>query len=561
MSLLRGLGRILGGCLLIVLLFPSLAAWPSALLDRGPDGSMRVSAFPLALTVFDPFIWTCARNSLLVASATTALSLVLGVGLGWIASLGRSWAGTPLRVLLVVPLAAGPVLIAPSIASALGGPAGWDWLARKVVFGASAEGVVRWAALVWTGVIWGVPLVAMATVSGLRCINPSWSEAALAVGASRRQTWQDLVWPNLRPGIALAAALAFTLALLEPGGPLVFGLERTLAVQMVRSVSRLDQPTRASTLALLATALALLGRTAILGWGGTARLLFERPDAATPPPTIRHTWAWRFLLAAWCGVSAGPVVFWLWRGFKTARASSPNPIAGWLADPDFSTWVANSVMTAALAVAVDLLILRAFCPRRPGPCSRSIRVACRFFGAIPPLALGAWALAIPWIFLGLADSIEGPTARGLRRLALELSPGRSPGFLLILALAVGQMPMLAEVARLARSFIRPSRVDASRLMGESNVRASRAGGRYWLGVVPFAPTFLAFALAATTLSPALLLTPYSERMTLAPAILRKVIDPGPIDSQALWPISVLVGLNLLAFALASRSRFGFPGPA
>ncbi len=562
MRLIRGLGKVMGGCLLVVLLIPLLAAWPSALIDRGPDGSTRLSAFPLALVLLDPFVWTCVRNSVLVASATVGLSLVLGVGLGSIADLRRFWERSALWALLIVPLAAGPLLIAPSIASALGGQGGWDWLAGRSILGVSAEVVVRWAGLVWTGLACGVPLVALATVSGLRRVDPTWSEAALAVGASRRQVWRDVVWPNLRPGVARALALVFTLALVEPAGPMVFGLGRTLAVQIVRAATRLDQPTRASTLALLATAIALVGRSAIGWWGGTSHSRIERPDETPPPPaSFRRASLSRLLMAAWCGLTVVPIVLWLWRGLHAARLASPgagsNPIAGWLADPEMRGWIVNSVMTAALAVAVDLAILRAIRPRRPGPSGRSIRLACRVFEAVPPLALGAWALAIPWMVLGMADSVEGPMARGLRWLALELSPGRSPGFLLILVLASVQLPMLVEVARLSRGRIRPARVDASRLMGESDGRASRLGEGGWPGVVPFSAAFLAVGMAATSLAPALLLTPFSERRTLAPAILGMFLEQGPVDPWAFGLISVLLGLNLLALALAGsmiRSR-------
>ena len=43
--------------------------------DRGPDGEPRFSLFPIALLAFDPFAWTCARNSLIFA---TALASFLG---------------------------------------------------------------------------------------------------------------------------------------------------------------------------------------------------------------------------------------------------------------------------------------------------------------------------------------------------------------------------------------------------------------------------------------------------------------------------------------------------
>lgn len=559
MGWVRGLGRLLGGGLLVLLLVPSLAAWPSALLDRGPDGSVRASAFPLALAVLDPFVWTCARNSVLVASATTVGSLIIGVGLGSIAASGRSWLLAPLRSLLMAPLLAGPVLIAPGIAWMLGGSEGW--LEGRSALGVPADAAVRWAALVWTGLVCGVPLVALATLAGLRRVEPSWADAALAVGASRRQVWREVVWPNLRPGVARALALVFTLTLVEPAGPLILGLGRTLAVQTVRAATRLDQPTRASTLALLATAIVLAARSAIGWWGGKDHSRSERPEFfPAPSANPRRDWALRLLLAGWCALAIGPVVLWLRRVFQTGMGSVPSPIFGWLADAEMRTWVVNSAMTAALAVAVDLALLRLLGTRRPGRDGRPIRLACRVFESIPPLALGVWALATPWLILGLADSVEGPSSTGFRWLALELSPGRSPGILLVVVLAGVQLPMLAGMAGLAGALIRPNLADAARLMGESDRRASRAGQGGWFGVVPSPPAFLAFSMAATSLAPALLLTPYSERRTLAPAILAMILGTGPVDPRAVGLILLLIGLNVMAsltlVASTLRTRAG-----
>lgn len=535
-----------------VLLIPILAALPAALLDRGPDGTMRVSAFPMALALLDPFVWTCARNSVLVALATAAGSVLIGVGLGSSVGLQRFRGRGLLWALSIAPLAAGPVLIAPSLAAVLGGQNGWDWLAGRSVFGVSAEVLDRWSALVWTGLAAGVPLVALATASGLRRVHPSWPDAALAVGASPYQVWRDLIWPNIRPGVARASALVFTLALVEPAGPLVFGLGRTLAVQIIRAATRLDQPTRASVLALLATAIALVGRATIGWWGGTNHLRVEVLDASSPrPASLRWIWPSRLLLVTWCGATVGPMGLWLWRGLRAARLSSPVfSVESWLDDPEMRVWVANSALTAGLAVAVVLVILRASDLGRSGASGRALRVACLAFEAVPPLALGAWVLAIPWLILGVAELFEGPSSEGLRRLALELSPGRSPGFLLILALAAGQLPMLVEVARLTRGRIRPSRVDASRLMGVTDRQAARVGEAGWLGIVPPAPAFLAFALAAISLAPALLLTPFSERKTLVTASLGMILESGPIDPRAFGLITLILGLNLVTMILA-----------
>jgi len=264
----------------------------------------------------------------------------------------------------------------------------------------------------------------------------------------------------------------------------------------------------------------------------------------------------RLILLGWGVFAVGPIILLLLHAFLADRADTRGPwsapVRGWLDDPESRMWAANSAMTAVLAVAIDLAILSAFFRRKPGPSLRGIRL----IEAIPPLGLGVGALATPWLLAVLADAIGGPIGRSLRWAALELSPARSPGFLLILVLSAGMLPMLARVADLARGLIRPVRADAARMMGTSDRRAIRAGEGRWLGVVPVVPAFFAVALAATNLAPALLLTPFSERRTLAPAVLNFVLEADPIDPRIAGAIAVILAVNLLAFALASRGRVG-----
>ena len=572
LGLPRGLARLLGGALLFVLVLPNLAAWPSAFLDRGPDGPPRASIFPIALTLFDPFVWTCARNSVAVAATVAAGSLVVGVGLGLIVGRWRFWGRAPLWALAIVPMLAGPLLVAPGIALALGGQRGWDGPADRTAFGLSSGLFVRWAALAWTGLVVGAPLVALTTVSALGRVAPSWSEAARAAGASRGRAWRDVVWPILRPEAARASAVVFALTLVEPAGPLILGLKRTLAVQMFDAARRLHQPTHAATLAVIAIAIAAAGRAAIGWWGGpcpktgSGTLNSRVPDPVfgqflTPRASVRRAHCSRLALAAWCVSSVGPIWLLLRQAFRASRGAGPDAwsatLGGWLADAELHAWAVNSVVTAGIAVAIDLAILRAIFPRSPGPNLGAIRPAVRLLETNPPLALGVGALASLWLIESLGDFGGGGAPAGwLRSVALELSPGRSPGILLILALASVQFPMLARVADLARGLIRPVRVDSARIMGESDRHASRAGEGIRLGVVPVLPALLAVSLAATDLAPALLLTPSSGRRTLAPAALEFLLEADPLGSRAFGPISIILGVRLLAFVIAWRSRVG-----
>src|SRR5438874_422264 len=102
MGWLRGLGRVAGFGLLAVLLLPALAPWISAAIDRGPDGSPRVSPFPIALAAFDPFLRECVRDSSIVALLVAAGSLAAGVVLGELAATRRFWGRGPLVALALL---------------------------------------------------------------------------------------------------------------------------------------------------------------------------------------------------------------------------------------------------------------------------------------------------------------------------------------------------------------------------------------------------------------------------------------------------------------------------
>src|SRR5262249_19777693 len=129
-----------------------------------------------------------------------------------------------------------------------------------------------WVAWVWVALAVGVPVVFLASSSALGRVEPSWEDAARLAGAGRAQAWRQLGWPVVRPDVARALGFVFAGALLEPGGPLVLGLRRTLGAQIAASalaVPGAGQLTRAAVLALAGAGLAAAGRVLIRWWGGS----------------------------------------------------------------------------------------------------------------------------------------------------------------------------------------------------------------------------------------------------------------------------------------------------
>ncbi|GEJ57123.1 ABC transporter permease [Anaeromyxobacter diazotrophicus] len=159
-----------------------------------------------------PRTWLLLLSSLGLASAVTLLALGIGLPLGVL--LGR--ADLPLRRLALglhaFPLFLPPFLLALGWFHLLGrggiaasGPGG------RLLF--SAPGAVLVLALALTPVV--TSLVAVA----LRAVDPSLEEAALLVAGPGRAAARILL-PLIRPAIALAALIVFSLAFSELGVPM-----------------------------------------------------------------------------------------------------------------------------------------------------------------------------------------------------------------------------------------------------------------------------------------------------------------------------------------------------
>ncbi len=168
------------------------------------------------------------------------------------------------------------------------------------------------------------------------------------------------------------------------------------------------------------------------------------------------------------------------------------------------------------------------------------------------------ALAVPSLLAISADTTGWPNLAGwLRAVRLELSPGRSPGVLLILVLAATRLPALARVTAHDDQPAPPAPTDAALLVGASAREASRLGGGSHR-LLGFRPGFVAWTWASTDLGSAWILTTLDERRTLAPAALDLIgSGAGPFDARLLGLFAVLTLIRLAGLALvvgSSRSR-------
>jgi len=574
---LRGFRAISRALLRFVLVAPLVALFLSVLVDRGSDGDVRLSRFPLALLAVDPLVPTCARNSIVFAVALSLSSLGLGITMGWV--LGRrSFWGRPLwRGAVLGLLGASPAILALGLIGMLGPAHPWPWpfsSAGPTVRGVSLEswtGLGLWLVWLWSSLPAATALVAAATTSAVERLEPSWEDAARLAGAGPFRSWRTVSWPLIRPSAAWAAALVFALGLVEPGAPLILGLRRTLAFQIVEAASRPAPFPGISAWCLLTGLIALAGVVALRRLSGariptksTSGEISPRAHPLPRPAPLPRAVVSIAILTAWCLIAWLPVLglVGLALGAGDRQSGSGGGSAGVFgvlasrmgAPPVRRLAVNSAVVGLEVAGAILVLFWLAGSGRRArgGAASTDRNRSPLPIVFAPPLIVGVGVLAIPWIAEAAAGwlSHSGPGAGLAHSLAIFagwLAPSGNPSLFLPVSVAWVLGPVLFVCWRSAQPSPRRSSaaIDAARLVGASRLRA------LWLSapgfiVVWFGRFALAWSLAATNLTPALLASPGTDGPTVAPGVL--ILADGHPNARSL---AAGLALGILALDVAA----------
>ncbi|MBM3876921.1 MAG: ABC transporter permease [Verrucomicrobia bacterium] len=142
-----------------------------------------------------------AKNTLLLAAASTGISTVLGTMLG--VGLARRFRGAGLvQRALYLPVFIPDVVLAASLLLFLGLLRRWTgWFELGLM------------TMVLAHVTFQIPFVAIVVRARMSGMDPSLEEAARDLGATPAQVFRHVTLPLLVPGVLAAALLAFTLSL------------------------------------------------------------------------------------------------------------------------------------------------------------------------------------------------------------------------------------------------------------------------------------------------------------------------------------------------------------
>lgn len=135
-------------------------------------------------------------NSLLVATATTVASVVLGTAGAWLLHRYRFRGAQAWQALVLVPMLVPEVILGASL------------LALFVACGIE----LGYATVILSHVTFCVPFVLVAVQARLAGLDPALEEAALDLGATPPQAFRRVILPSLMPAVAAGALMAFSLS-------------------------------------------------------------------------------------------------------------------------------------------------------------------------------------------------------------------------------------------------------------------------------------------------------------------------------------------------------------
>jgi iron(III) transport system permease protein len=204
----RVLATAAGWGLAVVLLLPHLTL---GLVSLVPYGAWTTEILPPVIN-FDNYrrLFSEAErlrpmlNSLWMAVVSTAVAVLLALAAGWLVVRKRVALRRVIEALLALPWALPGTVFA---------------IALAITFSVNAPLQLRFV-LVGTAVILplaylvrALPLTGRGILASYRQLDPALEEAAASLGAGRWRTFTRVTLPQLRPGLAAGASLAFVAAL------------------------------------------------------------------------------------------------------------------------------------------------------------------------------------------------------------------------------------------------------------------------------------------------------------------------------------------------------------
>jgi len=520
----------------------------------------RLSLYWFARVVGNEILRRQCLNSILLACATTAVSLLIALPLALVRARCRFLGQGLLGVLVLVPMILPPfvgALAMRRLFSQFGAvnlaleriglldfsrslPP--DWL------GSGIAGVVLLQSLHL------FPILYLNAAAAIANIDPAYSQAARNLGAGPLRTFWKITLRLMRPGLFAGGTIVFIWSLTDIGTPLIIGYERLIPVTIFKELARSEFTGRTYSLVFLmlsgAVTLYVLGKF-IFG----ARFEAESSKATVATETrplgpIGTLLAWA-LFGAVIFLAILPHVGVVLTALSGRWINTVGPsrytlrhLRFVLTQQETYRSIFNSLKYAGASTFIDLLL---------GGAAAWLIVRARVRGRMLLDGLSMLPLAVPGLIL--AAGYVAMTATGPLK---AIGPTGYPVIILIIAYAVRRLPFVVRGVSAGLEQVPESLEEAARNLGAGPLRS------FWKVTLPLimanlvAAAVLTFAFAVLEVSDSLILAQTSDYYPITKQIYSLATSTGSPESAnqaaalGVYGMAFLVATMALATALLGR---------
>jgi iron(III) transport system permease protein len=551
--------------------------WEGATFGDKVQSLLRYFIDPGVGVLRDPLYRDGLTNSLLIATFTTILCVILTLPLALLGVRYDFVGKRALTSLLLVPLILPPFVGAIGLRAMFGqfGAVNSALMAMGLLdpnqpgidfLGEALPGGRFWSIVVMEA-LHLYPILYLNVTAALANLDPALDEAALGLGASRWKRFFSVTLPLILPGLFAGCTIVFIWSFTELGTPLMFDYYRVTPVQIFWGINEMGSNPRPFALVVVmltvAVVLYLLGR---LAFGGKAHAMQAKASIASQTRRLRGVKALAaaslFILIT--GFAITPHIGVVLSSFATDgswyRSVLPaqwtsehytNALGHGLAMDSITNSLIYASAAMAVAVAVGLLI-------------SYLVVRVRIRGgwildslAMLPLAVPGLVMAFGYVAMSMRFpfGVESPIGPWFD----IVGPNPNPIALLIIAYSVRRLPYVVRSVSAGLEQTSGQLDEAALNLGASTTTAVRRIVVPLIMANIIAGAILAFSFAMLEVSDSLILAQKEVHYPITKAIfdLYSRLGDGPYIASAMgvWAM-VLLTLTLVGASMMLGKRLG-----
>lgn len=516
----------------------------------------RLSSYWFERVVTSPILTAELGNTFVLAVITTSVCVALSLPLAVIRTRYQFRGSAILGILLLIPLILPPFVGAIAMKRFLGQFGVLNLILEEIgAIDMSSSLPTDWLGSGFIGVVilqslHLFPILYLNISAALANVDPTYTQAARNLGASRLTAFFKVTFPLIRPGIFAGGTIVFIWSFTDIGTPVIIGYEHLTPVTIFKELSNAEVNPRTFSLVFIML-------TASVGFYLMGKFLFGRSPVGESSKASTTTEVTRLgpvgTALAW--LLFGTVIFLAvlphlgvllmgisdhWVNSILPTAYTMRHLAFVLDSPETMGSIVNSLHYAGIATLVDILL---------GGVAAWVVVRSHVYGRSVLDGLCMMPLAVPGLIL--AAGYVALTAPGTPLEAF--GPTRNPLVILIVAYSIRRLPFVLRGVSAGLQQIPESMEEAARNLGASPLTTVFRITVPLISANIIAAAVLTFSFHMLEVSDSLILAQTSDYYPITKQIYRLATSTGSSDATSQAAAMGVYGIVLLGTTMGIAS--------